>query len=190
MISQQEEKGVIVAIDADNLLISSAEAGQAFEGYEGPEVGFENMFNWIKTFGKILCVHIYISAFQSINDSIWNVLWEKYKDEFLIETIYCPRKRPSTPKEKWDNVDAHLIEHSKRMVKLFGFQVNYFCLGAGDLDYSSLLCEFRRKGIEIAFELGSKASFSRAYRQMKIMGTHPKTGEELIHVFLPRKIQS
>jgi hypothetical protein len=183
----QEKNGVIAAIDADNLLISSREAGQKLEGYD-LRTGFEKMFEWIRTFGKILAVHLYLPSSQSINDDLWNDLWEKYHAQFkFFETVYCPKTRDERGK-RIDNVDRHLIEHTTKLISLFPGQVKYFCLASGDLDYSSLLWELKRKQkIEIAFALGSEKSFSDAYRQMKIAAKHPATGADLIHYFSPHK---
>lgn len=185
---QSEKRGVIVAIDVDNLLISSAEKGQRFEGYS-LRAGFEEMFAWIKTFGKILCIHLYMPMAQCItNDSLFHSLWEKYKEEFIFEIIYCPKRKPTDLRKKTDNVDEHLISHTKKMVEIFDDEIGYFCLASGDLDYSPLLCGLRReKNIKIAFVLGSEESFSKAYRQMKIVAEHPTTGKELIHCFSPHK---
>jgi len=184
---KKEGNDVIVAIDVDNLLISSAQGGQEYMGYS-LIAGFHKMFAWIRTFGKILCVHLYLPPSQSTNSSLWHYLWEHYKNEFLIETIYCPPKKPVRPKEKPDNVDDHLIDHTKKIINLFGDQVRYFCLASGDLDYSPLLWELRRKkGIEIAFSIGSESSFSKVYRQMQIVAKHPETGEELVYYFSPKK---
>jgi hypothetical protein len=181
--------GIVCAIDADNLLISSAQAGQKFEGYAGFEVGFDNTFKWLRTFGQILCVHFYLSPFQRTNsESLWHVLWKKYRDEFLIESIFCPPKIPQGPLEKPDDVDAHLVYHSRHIIQLFGERVKYFCLGAGDLDYSPFVWELKRKfSIEIAFEVGSEGSFSKVYRQAATAGKHPDTGGDLVHQFWPRR---
>ena len=182
----QEKNGTIVAIDVDNLLISSARAGQRFERYS-LMAGFEKMFEWIQSFGKILAVHFYMPSSQSKNDELWNGLWEKFCGQFqFFETVYCPKTRNETGKRA-DNVDCHLISHTKQLITLFPGQVKYFCLASGDLDYSSLLWELRRKEIEIAFALGSERSFSDAYRQMKIAAKHPATGDELIYYFSPHK---
>ena len=178
--------GAAVAIDLENILISSAEAGQTFEGYAGTEMGFENMFKWIRTFAEILCVYLYLPASQSGNDHIWDRLWKKHKEEFLFEAIYCPRKTPQGPRERRDNVDEHLICHSKRILELFGSRVSYFVLASGDSDYSGFLWNLNNMGLKIAFELGSEKSFSRIYRQVNLAATHPSTGAELIHYFSPR----
>ncbi len=183
-----EKNGVIIAIDLDNLLISSAQAGQKLKGYN-TEAGFHKMFEWIQTFGKIFCVHFYLSSWShhSLSDDLWHNLWEKYKKEFLFEFIYCPKRRP-IGRKKADNVDNHLIYHTKKMIEHFGDQVQYFCLGSGDLDYSPLLCQLKREqGIKIAFALGSEDSFSKAYREMGIIGKNPITDEDLIHYFSPNR---
>lgn len=188
-----EKNGVVVAIDADNLLISSAQAGQGFKGYS-LEIGFENMFNWIESFGKILCIHLYLSKFQcDNNEDLWNSLWERYSGKFLFESIFCPRQRmvpdgTAAYGAKRDTVDNHLIYYTKKMAKKFDCQARYLCLAAGDIDYSSLLWEVKRKmGLEIAFALGSEESFSKVYRQVEIAGKHPFTHEELIYYFTPQK---
>ncbi|MDD3072367.1 MAG: NYN domain-containing protein [Candidatus Pacebacteria bacterium] len=174
-----------IAIDVDNLLISSAMAGQKFKGYN-LKSGFENMIAWVRTFSDILCVHLYISFAQCLrNDDLFHDLWEEYKNEFVFEIIYCPKRKEEGGKK--DNVDQHLIDHTKRMVSLWTPETKYFCLGSGDLDYSSLLWKLKREHEkEIAFILGSKRSFSGAYRQMDLVGKHPISNEDLIHYFLPR----
>jgi hypothetical protein len=182
--------GAFLAVDVDNLLISAAKAGQDFRGYSLLD-GFENMFAWLKTFAEISCVHFYLSMAQCIrNDELFQGLWEKYRDEFIFEIIYCPRKRvPSTGKLA-DDVDKHLIVHARQMMRLLSLDVRYFCLASGDLDYSPLLWNLKREmGTRIAFAIGSESSFSGAYRQMNLVAQHPKTGEDLIHYFLPRQIQ-
>jgi len=191
---RKEEKpkknGVIVAIDVDNLLISSFEKGPEIEGYS-LKAGFEKMFAWIETFGKILCVHLYLPRSQfTTNDSLFHSLWEEYKERFILEIIYCPKRKVEDLRKKVDNVDSHLICHTQKMVDIFGDQTGYFCLVSGDIDYSPLLWELRReRNIEIAFAFGSEKSFSKVYRQMKIVAKHPITGEELTYCFSPHKEQ-
>ena len=183
----QERNGTIVAIDVDNLLISSAKAGQKFERYS-LKSGFEKMFEWIKTFGQILAVHFYMPSSQSTNDELWSKLWEKYHSQFhFFETVYCPKTRDENGK-RIDNVDCHLINHTRKIIEVFPGQVKYLCLTSGDLDYSSMLLQLKREqDIKIAFALGSERSFSDAYRQMEIADKHPATGEELIYYFSPHK---
>lgn len=198
---EPEKTGVIVAIDVDNLLISFAEAGEipgfkeglrkkpkdvSWLGKFSMRAGFENLFEWVRTFANILCVHFYFGRSQIMKDELWHDLWLKYKDEFLIESIYCPRKRPDI-KEKPDNVDIHLIQHTKRIIELYGDRVRFFCLASGDSDYSALLRQLKRRGIEIAFVLGSEKSFSSVYKEAQVAGTHSATGEELVHYFAPRR---
>lgn len=194
-----------VSIDVDNLLISFAEAGEipgfkeglkkkpkdlSWLGKFSIKAGFENSFDWIKTFGQILFVHFYFGRSQIMKDELWHDLWLKYKDEFLIESIYCPRKKPDI-REKPDNVDAHLIEHSRRMVNSYvdpcGDKADCFCLMSGDSDYRPLIWQLRKKEIKIAFVLGSEKSFSGVYRDIQVAGMHPVTGEELVHYFAPRR---
>ena len=179
-------EGCMVAVDVDNLLISSAEAGQVYQGYDLLP-GFISMFEWIQTYCKILCVHLYLPTSQFGSDALWHALWEKYKDEFIFELIHCPKKKPG-PREKPDNVDAHLICHSRRMVNLLGAEIRYFCLASGDSDYSPFLWQLKReKNIEISFAIGSEGSYSKRYRRTGITAKHPATGEELIHYFSPYK---
>jgi len=180
--------GVAIAIDVDNLLISSAMAGQKFNGYAGTEVGLENMFAWARTFANIICVHLYLPMAQCLkNDEVFQRLWEKYKDQFIFEIIYCPKKRAENG-TLIDDVDRHLVNHTKKMVDLLCPTLGYFCLASGDLDYSPMLWDLKReKHLEICFAIGSKNSFSKAYRQMAIVAKHPSTGEDLIHYFSPRK---
>ena len=182
------KNGVIVAIDVDNMLISSAKAGQKLERYDS-QIGFEKMFEWIQTFGKILAVHFYMPSSQSINDELWHKLWAKYHSQFhFFETVYCPKVRSELNKRRIDNVDCHLIAHTKKIIEVFPDQVKYFCLASGDLDYSSLLLQLKKEQkIEIAFALGSERSFSDVYRQMEVAAKHPATGEELIYYFSPHK---
>ena len=183
----QEKNGVIIAIDVDNLMIAAAKAGQKSQGYD-MEFGFKKMIDWVRTFGNILCMHLYMPATQSMSDILWHKLWETYREEFLIEFIYCPKKRSESGGKRLDNVDDHLIDHTRKIANLFSGKVKYFCLASGDLDYSSLLWQLRREmNMEIAFALGSVISFSRAYRQMNITARHPLTGEELIYYFSPHK---
>ncbi len=196
-----EKGGAVVAIDVDNLLISFAGAGEipgfkeglkkkpkdlSWLGKFSIKAGFENSFNWIGTFGNILCVHFYFGRSQIMKDELWHDLWSEYKEEFLIESVYCPRKKPDI-REKPDNVDIHLIEHSRRMIDLYSDRVEYFCLMSGDSDYRPLIWDLRKKEIKIAFVLGSEKSFSGVYRDVQVAGIHPATGEELVHYFAPRR---
>jgi len=185
MLEQQNKKGSFVSVDLENMMYSSADAGQVPEGYDLME-GFTNMFEWIKTFSRILCANIYLPVSQFGSDSLWHKIWKKYKDEFTIAFIHCPRKEPGI-REKADDVDAHLIYHSKQIVDILGSQVKYFVLASGDRDYAEMLWGFRRKCIEIAFALGSEKSFSQSYRRTGIVAKNPITGEDLIHYFSPRK---
>lgn len=180
--------GIAIAVDVDNLLISSAKAGQDFRGYS-LRAGFENMFAWVRTYAEIVCVHFYISMAQCIkNDELFQEFWEKYKDKFLFEIVYCPRKRSAETGKLVDDVDQHLIDHTRKMIDLLHPAVMYFCLASGDLDYSPMLWELKRKeNLCIAFVIGSESSFSGAYRQMNLAAKHPLTGEELIHCFSPRE---
>lgn len=206
------KNGAIVAIDVDNLLISFMGEGEIPGFKEGLlkkpkdltwlgkfsiKAGFENAFNWIKTFGHILCVHFYLPYSQATNDSLWHGLWQDHKDEFLIEAIYCPKKpidirgvgKDRTTEKKPDNVDAHLIEHTKRIIELYDDEVGYFCLMSGDSDYGSLLRQLIKREVKIAFVLGSKKSFSSVYREGKVASMHPKKKEELVHYFAPRRLE-
>ncbi len=180
--------GAAIAVDVDNLLISSAKAGQDFRGYS-LRAGFENMFAWVRTYAEILCVHFYLSMAQCIrNDELFQELWEKYRDQFIFEIIYCPRKRSVETGKLADDVDLHLIDHTQKMAGLLYPHMHYFCLASGDLDYSPMLWGLKRKDeIEIAFAIGSESSFSGAYRQMNLVAKHPLTGEDLIHYFSPRE---
>lgn len=181
--------GIVIAVDVDNLLISSAMAGQDFRGYS-LKAGFENMFAWVRTFAEIVCFHLYLSMSQCIkNDELFQGLWEEHKEEFIFEIIYCPRKRSAETGKLVDDVDQHLIRHTKQMIGLMYPAIRYFCLASGDLDYSSLLWELkRREKLEITFAIGSESSFSGAYRQMEnLTAKHPLTGKELIHYFSPRE---
>ncbi|MEK7658833.1 MAG: hypothetical protein AAB352_03135 [Patescibacteria group bacterium] len=184
----ESSPGAIIAVDVDNLLISSAAAGQDFFGYD-LRAGFENMFAWVRTFADIVCLYLYLPMDQCIkNDELFQELWEKYRKEFIFELIYCPKKRSQETGKLVDDVDQHLIDHTKRMVDLLYPAVTFFCLASGDLDYSPLLWELKRKEkLEIAFAIGSERSFSGAYRQMNLVAKHPSTGKELIHYFLPRE---
>lgn len=183
---KNEKGGVIVAIDLDNLLISSAEAGQKFKDYS-TEAGFHNIFNWIFEFGKILCVHMYLSCgtYQYLNDTIWHNLWKRYEKKFLFECIYCPRIIFEGKLQ--DNVDNHLISHTMKMAGIFADKAKYFCLGSGDKGYTALLWDLKNMDMEIAFAVGSERSFARSYKRLKIAGKHPETGKELIHYFSPYK---
>jgi hypothetical protein len=182
--------GIAIAIDVDNLLISSAMAGQKFNGYAGTEFGLENMLAWARTFANIICVHLYLPMGQCIkNDDAFQRLWEKYKNQFIFELIYCPKKRVESG-VLIDDVDQHLVNHTKKMVDLLYPPLNYFCLASGDLDYSPMLWDLKRKKhLEIAFVIGSENSFSKVYRQMGLAAKHPSTGEDLIHYFSPRTIK-
>jgi len=177
--------GIAIAVDVDNLLISSAMAGQNFRGYN-LKSGFENMFSWIGEFARIKCVYLYMSLSQCItNDELFQELWEKYKEKFAFEIIYCTRKKSEGA--LIDDVDQHLIDHTKKLSVLLGEQIKYFCLASGDIDYSPLLWDLKREnGLNIVFVIGSESSFSGAYRQMNLVAKHPLTGDELIHYFLPR----
>lgn len=181
---------VAIAIDVDNLLISSAEAGQPFQGYS-MRSGFENMFAWLRSFAVIDRIYLYVSMGQCLkHDELFHEIWEKCKGDFIFEMVYCPRRRSEETGGLVDNVDQHLIWHTRRMAPSFQ-GIEYFCLASGDLDYSPMLWELKREfGLKIGFILGSKRSFSGAYKQMKLAGTHPRTGEELIHYFLPRKAKT
>lgn len=182
-----DERGVVVAVDVDNLLISSAEEGQQFKGYSLMS-GFRESIDWIRGFGKILCVHLYLPVSQSVNDSLWMELWDYYRKEFLIEAVYCPRISTGSNGKMADDVDRHLIEHTKKMVQLFAGRTKYFFLASGDRDYSPLLWDLKRESnLEIGFVLGSADSFSKGYRPMGIAGKHPVTGEDLIHFFSPQR---
>ena len=97
------------------------------------QIGFEKMFEWIQTFGKILAVHFYMPSSQSINDELWHKLWAKYHSQFhFFETVYCPKVRSEPNKRRIDNVDCHLIAHTKKIIEVFPDQVKYFCLASGD----------------------------------------------------------
>jgi len=179
--------GVLVAIDVDNILIAAAKAGIDFKNYDRM-AGFERMFSWIESFGKILSVQFYMSPSQiNLHNDFWNSLWEKYHEKFALQYIYCPKRKPANRWEKRDNVDAHLIKGASELIKLYAGQTKYFCMASGDKDYSSLLWDVKRSGTEIAFVVGSETSFSNTYRQSGIIGKHPTTGQELVHYFLPRK---
>jgi len=180
--------GIAIAVDVDNILISSAMAGQEFNGYAGTEVGLENMFAWARTYADIVCVYLYLSMGQCIkNDDAFQRLWEKYKKQFIFEIIYCPKKRAENG-VLIDDVDRHLVNHTKKIVDLLHPGLGYFCLASGDLDYSPMLWDLKREEkLEIAFAIGSEDSFSKAYRQMNIVAKHPSTGEDLIHYFSPRE---
>lgn len=180
-------EGIIVAIDADNLLITSAKKGVEFKNYD-LMAGFEKMFSWMD-FGKIICVNVYLPSWQiySKND-LWHDLWQKYRKEFPFKYVYCPKKKPANRWEKKDNVDAHLIADTKELVKLYARQAKYFCLASGDKDYSPLVWDLKRENdIQIAFAVGSEDSFSNTYRQAKTIAKHPVTGLELVHYFSPHK---
>lgn len=185
----KEKKGTMVAIDVENLLISSFMKGPEAEGYS-LKAGFEKIIRWVQSFGKILCVYLYLPRSQCItseSDLLFHNLWEEYEEEFIFELIYCPKKK-SIGRKKTDTVDSHLASHTRKMVDIFGEQVKYLCLVSGDIDYSPLLWKLRReKNIEFAFAFGSEQSFSKVYRQMKIIAKHPITGEELTHCFSPHK---
>ena len=186
-MSLPKKKGAIVAIDASNLLISSRTAGQKVKRYSR-KAGFDRGFQWIETFGTILSVNIYINQQESNDDSLWGNLWSKYKDKFHFEFHYCPAQRSEKSGEKKDNVDEHLIYDTKEVVKRYINSIGYFCLWAGDLDYSPLLWQLKQDhGIEIAFVLGSKSSFSRTYEQVKVFGQHPDDGKALVYYFSPYK---
>lgn len=179
--------GALLAIDVDNLFISSAMAGQDFRDYSLNE-GFKNLFSWLDTFSDLVAVHCYLSPAQSIkNDELFHELWRQYHTRCLFEVIYCPREM-SDAARYIDRVDDHLIDHTQKMADLLYGQIRYVCLASGDLDYSALLWGLKReKGLEIAFALGSEHSFSKAYRQMNLVAKHPHTGEDLIHYFSPRE---
>ncbi len=178
-------KKAMVAIDVDNLLISSAKAGQKVKGYS-LITGFENFFQWISSFAEISSLYLYVSFSQCLkNEQFFQELREKYKDQFIFELVFCPRKREG--KRKIDTVDEHLINHTKHLFEM-GIRPEYFCLGSGDVDYSSFLWELKRRyETEIAFLIGSESSFSRVYRDSGALGTCPRTNEPLIHLFKPQK---
>ena len=181
--------GVAVAVDVDNLLISTARAGHGWRGFS-LKAGFENMFAWINTFGSIFCVYLYQPLSQCVpNDKVFHELWEKYKNEFVFEVIYCPKKISPETGKLIDNVDEHLIFHTERMVDSWGPKVQYFCLASGDRGYSPFLWNTikRKHHLEIAFVVGSKSSFSKVYQQVSPTALHPQTGKELIHYFLPKE---
>lgn len=186
-VKKCSQGGVVVAIDLDNLLISSLDESEEVEGFS-IEAGFEQMFEWIRTFGKtILCVYFYLPRTQRLtNEALLHNLWEKYKDKFIIEAVFCPKRKPVGPLQKEDNVDNHLIVHTEKVINFLGDRVEYFCLASGDIDYSPFLHRLKReKKIKLAFVIGSERSFSAMYRQMKIIAKHPATNEELVHHFSP-----
>lgn len=178
--------GVIVSVDVDNLVISAASAGQKIRGHS-LMAGFENMFDWIiRSVGQILCAHFFMPQTQClVNEDMWNELWQKHKDQFLIGTIFCPKVRDLDGQKK-DNVDAHLVQHTKRMIDLF--RPERLILGSGDCDYSTLVWDLKRdEGVETAFVIGSELSFSKLYRNTGAVAKNPETGEELVHYFVPQK---
>lgn len=186
-IDEIPKSGIVVAVDVDNILIATARAGVDFKNYDRM-AGFERMFDWIESFGKILSVQFYMSPSQiNLHNDFWNALWEKYHDKFPFQYNYCPKKKPQNRWEKKDNVDAHLIRGTSELVKLYSQQIGYLCLASGDKDYSSLLWDVKRSGINISFVVGSEISFSQTYRQSGIIANHPITGQELVHYFLPQK---
>ena len=180
-------KDTIVAIDVDNLLISSAMGGQKFKGYS-LKCGFQKMFRWIETFGDISQVHFYLAKEQSNNDSLWHNLWENYKDKFHFTYTYCPKRRSEKTGKKIDNADNHLIYDVTRITSQGKDTIKYLCLASGDVDYSGLVWSLKRDlNINIAFIIGSEQSFCPVYRQMQVIGKHPLSGEELVHYFSPVK---
>lgn len=187
-----KEKGIIYAIDVDNLLIASAMQGQQAQGYS-LETGFQKMFDWGRAFGKILRVDFYLSPDRCTqNDSLWNTLWKRYRNDFHVSFHNCPKTVTSGEKghrrRKRDNVDHHLIYNTIEIVRNLDNQAKYFCLASGDIDYSPLLWDLKRDHrFEIAFALGSEKSFSNIYRSMNIVAKHPTGDEELIHYFSPQR---
>ncbi|MBI1866339.1 MAG: NYN domain-containing protein [Candidatus Staskawiczbacteria bacterium] len=182
------EKYVIGAIDADNLIMSSAKKGPGFKEYHSIMIGFERMFNWMESFAKILRIDVYLPPSRCIDNPMWNNLWEKCRKEFFLNYVYCPKKKPKSLWEKKDNVDAHLIEKTEEIAKNYNGKFHYFCLASGDRDYSPLLWQLKREAdVEIAFAIGSESSFSKTYRQTGIVARHPINNEELVHYFSTRK---
>lgn len=182
------QPGLAMAIDVDNLLISSARAGQGYREYS-LRAGFDNMIHWVQTFANIVCVHLYMPASQCTrNDELFHALWEQYKKDFLFEIVYCPKKIDPVTGKVVDNVDQHLIDHTRFLIPMLGRSVDYFCLTSGDLDYSPLLWWLKRERKKaIAFAVGSKSSFSKAYESMGLVSKHPSTGEDLVHLFKPKR---
>ena len=176
--------GIVVAVDVDNLLISSANSD--FRGYS-MEAGFERMITWLETFGQILCMHLYLPISRCLaSDEKFRELWEKHKNNFPFEVVYCPKKSGESG-GMIDDVDRHLISHTESLIQLLGNQVKYLCIASGDLDYSPMIWRVKReRGVEIAFAVGNEFSFSKVYRQTTIIAKHPVTGEELVHYFSPR----
>jgi len=183
----QHSCGVIVAVDVDNLIISAAGAGQKIKGYS-LMAGFENMFAWIsQAVGQILCVHFFMPQTQClVNEDIWNELWQKYKSQFFIGMVFCPKVRDFEGRKK-DNVDAQLIEHTKKMMELFGQRVKCLVLGSGDCDYSRFVWDLGREGIKTAFIIGGEMSFAKLYRSTEAVAKNSETGKELVHCFVPQK---
>ncbi len=186
--------GAAIAIDVDNLLISSFATATFLGGWNtfSLQTGFENLFAWVETFASISCVYLYVPMGQCLrNDDLFQKFWERFKDKTIFEMIYCPRRKTQDGRLE-DDVDRHLISHSPKIVRLMQPDVRYFILGSGDIDYSTMLWQLKRAmDIQIALAVGSEKSLSGAYRQMNnLIGKHPVTGEELVHLFVPHKKQT
>jgi len=182
-----DSQGIIVAIDADNCILSAAREVLKFKNYDSALAGFERMFDWMKGFGNIIRTDVYLSPSRCENtnlNSLWHNLWAKYRGEFLIKYIYCPNRKTRQRGQKMDNVDAHLMEHTREITRLYAGRFHYLCLASGDGDYYPMLCQLKKEmDIEIAFAIGGEGSFAKIYRKMEMIGKHPTTGEELVHQF-------
>ena len=185
-MSTLPEERVVIAIDVENLLLSAPQKGRRFHGYS-VVAGFINLFDWAETIGVIERVDFYLPPKQGVwLNQVWHDLSESCNSRFHTDFHVCPVTKVEGVAGTRDNVDKHLEYHTRHIMENLGNKVTHFILGSGDIDYSGLLWWLKQeRGMQIGFALGSELSFSRVYKEMHIISSHPRSAEELIHYFNP-----
>ena len=168
MNKKTENKKVIVLIDWENIRKSMEEEGHPPTRYS-IESAFKNMKKWIESIGEIAFVIVYATWDQIyIHYSLW--------DSLKFDVRACPRK------DGKDATDEYLLNWGLTWLENFK-ELYCLCLGAGDIDYSKLIKGARKKGVKIAFILGSEDSMSRLFRRLPDI--QADKGKKMIHIFPP-----
>lgn len=166
-------ENLVFVMDWSNIARGQREMGYGYEEYD-KETGFRKLKGFLNEIGKPTKLEVY----TPIHD-IWGH-FEFLRDQgFTI--ILCPQVLSTLQ----DTTDLKLMANALDYIE--NYTMGYLCIGSGDGHFVPIAEAAKKKGIKIALVYGSDVSLSHELWKMadSYPDSHPKAGQQMIHLYSP-----
>lgn len=140
------------------------------------EAGFDHLIEWLKQFGDVVMVCIFVPDHFIETGKLTKETRQFFQKRGFF-TILCSKD------ENKDTADFNMIKYGLEVLLPYIAGVTHLCIGSGDIDFSELCLEAKKKGLKIMVTTGSIKSFSKDLA--RIVDTNPDTGRKMVHLFTP-----